>query len=111
MGRLTPPYIGGRGRLTCRVLVGYKLVSSLYYKLNSNLGPTLSLVAFRAFQVRWTPSCTGTLVLDSFGRVPSPWVGSYHLAGSVFRSGLVIRPALSPGRVLSSDQLYLQAGF
>ena len=28
LGRLTPPYIGGRGRLTCRVLVGYKLVSS-----------------------------------------------------------------------------------
>ena len=28
LGRLAPPYIGGRGRLTCRDLVGYKLVSS-----------------------------------------------------------------------------------
>ena len=28
LGRLAPPYIGGRGRLTCRVLVGYRLLSS-----------------------------------------------------------------------------------
>ena len=28
LGRLAPPYIGGRGWLTCIVLVGYKLVSS-----------------------------------------------------------------------------------
>ena len=28
LGHPTPPYIGGRGRFTCRVLIGYKLVSS-----------------------------------------------------------------------------------
>ena len=28
LGRLAPPYIGGRGRVTFRDLVGYKLVSS-----------------------------------------------------------------------------------
>ena len=27
-GAPTPPYIGGRGRLTCRVLVGYNLVKT-----------------------------------------------------------------------------------